>query len=150
MANMLKICILAIIASIAISACSGNEESFYDLDSVKNCDASESACTVSGKDFNIKLKLGPNVVPLKSFPVELAITNSDEVVPAANVIIDFQMTGMDMGLNRYKLSNSGNLWNGVVTLPVCVASRMDWIAIVEFTAQNRRYRAVFPFHTDRS
>ncbi len=150
MANMFKIYILTIIASIAISACSGHEESFHELGSAKGCDAAETTCALSGKDFNIKLKLGPNVAPLKNFPVELTITNSDEALASENVIIDFQMTGMEMGLNRYKLSNSGNIWNGVVTLPVCVASRMDWIAIVEFTAQDRRYRAVFPFHTDRS
>lgn len=151
MADLIKIYAIAILVSTTIFACSVNDKSYYDLGSVNNCDATENSCTVSGQGYIIELKLGPTVIPLQKFPVELAIANIDEVAIPADVTVDFQMIDMDMGINRYKLTVSGkNMWSGTAILPVCVASRMDWIAIVEFTVQNRRYRAVFPFHTDRS
>ena len=150
MRNPLKIFVPVLVISIIISACSGKNEAVYELGKADDCDSAEMICAVSNNDYTAKLKLGPKVTPLQNFPVELTIANSEGLVHASDVIIDFQMIGMDMGLNRYKLNHNDHLWHGNATLPVCVASRMDWIAIVEFTDQSHRFRAVFPFHTDRN
>jgi hypothetical protein len=57
------------------------------------------------------------------------------------------MKGMDMGMNRYRLIAGEGNWSGTATLPVCSASRMDWIALVEFSSGGKKYRAKFPFQT---
>ena len=44
------------------------------------------------------------------------------------VYASFVMVGMEMGVNRYRLINTGNnSWHAKVILPVCVAGRRDWV-----------------------
>ena len=43
----------------------------------------------------------------------------------------FQMQGMEMGLNRYRLLWSDGKWHAEVTLPACVQGRHDWILRLE-------------------
>lgn len=52
------------------------------------------------------------------------------------VSASFQMIGMDMGFNRYDLKRGpdGN-WTARVTLPVCTASRADWIMELNLDGQ---------------
>ena len=48
----------------------------------------------------------------------------------------FQMIGMDMGFNRYDLKRGPNDdWTARVTLPVCTASRADWIMELNLDGQ---------------
>lgn len=43
--------------------------------------------------------------------------------------VSFQMSGMNMGFNRYDLKPDANgTWTARITLPVCTVSRVDWIA----------------------
>ncbi len=44
----------------------------------------------------------------------------------------FQMAGMNMGFNRYEFRPlSAGVWAASATLPMCTASRTDWIAELE-------------------
>lgn len=128
-----------------VVACSEKPEAVL-LGKVENCDAAKQSCFLKSEaGLNVYLSLGPDVQPLKPFPVELRIEGMD--VEAESVIADFQMQGMDMGINRYRLSRDGERWRGEVTLPVCTASRMDWFTEIEVTADGKDYRAIFPFQT---
>ena len=58
------------------------------------------------------------------------------------VSVSFRMAGMDMGFNRYELKfASEGRWAAAVTLPVCTASRVDWIA--ELDLDGRLYTLAF-------
>jgi len=58
-------------------------------------------------------------------PFQLTLSHRE----VKKVSVSFQMAGMDMGFNRYDLkpSQTGN-WTARIMLPVCTASRADWIA----------------------
>lgn len=43
----------------------------------------------------------------------------------------FQMQGMDMGPNRYRLLRESGKWHAQVMLPACVQGRRDWILALE-------------------
>lgn len=52
------------------------------------------------------------------------------------VSLSFQMMGMDMGYNRYELARaSDGAWTARIILPVCTASRADWIAEIQLDDQ---------------
>jgi hypothetical protein len=66
------------------------------------------------------------------------------------VIVDFKMVGMDMGLNRFKLSSDvdekGNVYyEGEGILPVCVSGRVDWSANTQIITTHKLYQATFEF-----
>jgi hypothetical protein len=117
-----------------------------NLGTAKSCDAAESTCTLDSGKYQLTLKLGPGVKPLKPFDTTLKVASNNGTID--DVIMDFRMLNMDMGMNRYRLKKSNTGWDGNVTLPVCIASRTDWLAVVEFMDDGKRYVASFPFHTD--
>lgn len=53
----------------------------------------------------------------------------------------FLMRGMDMGFNRYRFVRDGDHWRAVVTLPVCVSGRRDWVMVME--SPRLRYQLAF-------
>lgn len=56
--------------------------------------------------------------------------------------VSLRMAGMDMGFNRYPLRpETGGRQIAEITLPVCTASRADWIA--ELDLDGRLYRLSF-------
>ncbi|MDR2876132.1 MAG: hypothetical protein LBV44_09450 [Methylobacillus sp.] len=51
---------------------------------------------------------------------------------ASQVHASFQMNGMEMGYNRYKLiAVEKGKWQGKATLPACIQSRKDWQVMLE-------------------
>lgn len=72
---------------------------------------------------------------------------------AETVNVAFEMPGMDMGLNRYRLvqdAQTPGLWVGKASLPVCGSGRLDWVARVSATRGDTTYVAVFPFQLQGS
>ena len=63
--------------------------------------------------------------PMREFQVQ--ITDQD----AQSITLSFAMQDMPMGLNRYRMTNSGNHWLAKVILPVCVQGRSDWRMLIE-------------------
>jgi len=123
------------------------EQTRKELGTASGCDAAIESCQIVSGPISISLALGPDVKPLVSFPIELTIEGGGGYPQA--VVADFQMQGMDMGMNRYRMqSSTQTVWRGKATLPICTASRMDWLAVIEFTLNGQPYRAVFPFHTE--
>lgn len=75
---------------------------------------------IAGKPVELRFSAAPS--GLHPFTLQLH-------APAAReVYASFQMHGMDMGFNRYRLLSAGaGNWHAQVLLPVCVTGRRDWI-----------------------
>lgn len=123
-------------------ACSRSEQGTSTEITASDCDAAEATCHVMVAGKRISLTLGPGVTALKPFSIEAQIRGTPYL---EKVIIDFQMVGMEMGINRYRLKASEKGWRGEATLPVCTASRTDWLAVLEFQLEGKGYRVLFPF-----
>lgn len=114
-----------------------------------DCRADRSVCIASADGARISLELGPGVPVMRPFAIRATASLAAGEQPE-QVEVDFDMIGMDMGRNRYRLvQDADHVWQGVATLPVCTTGRSDWQAVVEIEADSgRRYRAVFPFETE--
>nr|WP_314901997.1 hypothetical protein [uncultured Deefgea sp.] len=62
-----------------------------------------------------------------SKPVKLSL-----VGPAKSVRLSWQMLGMDMGRNYYKmLSDDQQQWRAETMLPICSQQRLDWLLTLD-------------------
>lgn len=75
-------------------------------------------------------------------PFEITLDHVDQSTEAS---IQFEMVDMEMGFNRYKLVDNPTIKNQMhalsVYLPVCVAERKDYLAILNLGGQ--RYQIAF-------
>lgn len=103
---------------------------------VTACDSLVAGCVAMGGTVSVRTDVAP--APLQPFQVMV-------IAPQArDVAIEFQMQGMDMGPNRYRLVRQADgSWAGRVTLPVCVSGRRDWQMVVDVDGQ----RVALPFKT---
>ena len=61
---------------------------------------------------------------------------------SAEMHASFQMRGMEMGFNRYRLLPDGaGHWRAEVMLPACIQGRKDWLLLLE--ANGNRYQLPF-------
>ena len=61
----------------------------------------------------------------------------------------FQMAGMEMGFNRYRLQQRGaSDWDAEVTLPVCVRDRKDWLMLLDVRQGQARRQVAISFRTE--
>jgi hypothetical protein len=67
--------------------------------------------------------------------------------------MDFQMPGMNMGINRFRFARvRQDLWQVRVIIPVCASARLDWIATIDFVSdaeKSIRKRIVLPLLMNR-
>ncbi len=87
----------------------------------------------AGASARIRFSTVP--VPLEAF--ELVV----EAPGVRRASAEFQMTGMDMGFNRYDLKPAQGGFAAKVTLPVCVSARHDWVLYLDL--DGRRYAVPF-------
>lgn len=67
-----------------------------------------------------------------------------EAPGAREVVAEFVMVGMDMGLNRYRLQPvASSRFEARVALPVCVSGRRDWVLWLSINGR----RVGFAFQT---
>ena len=109
------------------------------------CSPAQAECSARAGAARLTLALS-DPLPLKPFVV---LAGWDG--PAAeSVTVSFEMIGMDMGENRYRMMPEGNKrWRGTAVLPVCTAGRSDWVAEVVVQAAGVRHVGRFPFQTGR-
>lgn len=117
-----------------IAACSLSEEPITEwacTDPVMGCTSQ-----VTGKTVSLKFSEIPK--PLHPFDLEVS-------VEAESVEGSFQMQGMEMGLNRYRLQPKAGMWQAQIILPICMQGRGDWVLQLEVTTASgiRRYRLPF-------
>ncbi|WP_051534480.1 hypothetical protein [Deefgea rivuli] len=78
-------------------------------------------CTFKIDQQEYKIK-SPHTIST-SKPVQIQLTG-----PAKNISLSWQMLGMDMASNRYKmLGDDQNIWHAETMLPLCSQQRLDWI-----------------------
>jgi hypothetical protein len=75
------------------------------------------------REIEVRFSQTPTVMQ----PFDLEVTASG----AVDVHASFQMQGMDMGMNRYRLLKKGGKWSARVMLPACVQGRRDWVLRLE-------------------
>ena len=114
----------------------------FRLELSQPCDLRQG-CRASGASTAVTVTFGADAKALQPFPVRVQF---DDEQLADSVSVAFSMQGMDMGLNRYRLSadNTGG-WNGDVTLPICASGHTDWVADFEFVLADRRLQVQVPF-----
>ena len=105
-----------------------NAPSATELTLQTACDVTRTQCAIQGDGLNLTLKLAPAPAVMEPFMVTL--TDQDgRALQLDEAIVSFNMVGMDMGLNRYRLTAQGDgSWQGKATLPVCATGRRDWQA----------------------
>ena len=108
-----------------------------------DCDARGNSCVARLGEYRLNLRIDETVKTLQ--PFTLTIT-ADGWQPQ-QLAVYFSMQGMEMGLNRFRLQQTDNLWQGQAMLPVCTQQRSDWLATVFVTHGGERYRAEFGFST---
>jgi hypothetical protein len=96
---------------------------------------------------NLEIRFPDNIVFLKKFPIEIRFPEKNTNL-LDHVIVDFQMAGMNMGVNKYRLQQSEknkSLWIGEGVIPVCTTGRTDWQAIVSLKRGDDVQRVAFQF-----
>jgi hypothetical protein len=92
---------------------------------VNDCDLAEGPCEYDG--FRLEILDRP-VAPLRQLTTRL--TGSDDL---SNVLLNLEMIGMDMGINRFSfVEKTPGVWEAEIMIPVCSTGRRDWLASVIF------------------
>lgn len=102
------------------------------------CASLTAGCAVMLNGQALQVRTDASPAPLQSFEVSVQVARAREVA------LEFNMQGMEMGPNRYRLSQHDGYWRGRVTLPACVSGRRDWRMIVEVDGR----RVALPFQTN--
>lgn len=94
------------------------------------CPDPVAGCTFIHKGMPANLRFSSQPEALRPFVLSLT---SPSLRKAS---VSFQMSGMNMGFNRYDLKlGDGGLWSANITLPVCTVNRVDWIAELDLDGQ---------------
>lgn len=113
---------------------------------VTNCNLRQGPCTGNlPEGGKVHFEIEPRSIPSLQ-PLNLAVHTEGLDVHAVEV--DFAGVDMNMGYNRVQLDarGTGN-WQGQVTLPTCVRSRMKWEAKVIVATDAGLMAAPFHFET---
>lgn len=108
------------------------------------CDLNKQGCVASIDHQSVELRFKPAVKYLTRFDIEVVTSGfNPEMLEAMNV--NFTMTGMQMGFNRFSLKKTQkkNVWQGMAILPVCVSGRKDWRVELSFGNSELNYTAIY-------
>lgn len=76
-------------------------------------------------DKTISVRFSKTPAVMEKFSLDAQASQQVEIFAS------FQMQGMDMGLNRYRLLWNGTGWHADVMLPACIRGRHDWVLRLE-------------------
>lgn len=118
-----------------------------------DCEPLGHPCRASDGAVTLAFSLPQRVTPLASFTMTVQVQGE----AARQVNVQYLMQGMDMGLNLYPLvrqaaapaGTGASVWQAKGMLPVCSASRLDWVAVVTVESTSGRYQARFPFRAHK-
>lgn len=119
------------------------------VDIPNDCPMKGVGCNLNLPHVGHVLVRAPNEIkPLQKFSL-IVIPQGDASKSMGAVTVDFQMVGMDMGVNRYPLirSHDGTYHQNII-LPVCTTRRTDWVADLSFSTTAGTYVAKIPFTID--
>lgn len=82
-----------------------------------------AGCALPVSDGSVRFDRQPDA--LRPFQVTVVWPDVQEVHAS------FQMHGMEMGFNRYRLvQQEPGRWQGEVMLPACIQGRKDWLVVL--------------------
>ncbi|OYV47007.1 MAG: hypothetical protein B7X12_02735 [Halothiobacillus sp. 20-53-49] len=122
----------------------------HSIDVDKSCLIKGVGCSVLVGDLGVAVIQVPSVIkPLEKFTF-VVNPNAPLLKNLGSVSVDFQMVGMDMGINQYPLSRQADgTFQQVIILPVCTTTRTDWVALVTLTTPTGVYVVKLPFVVNR-
>ena len=107
----------------------------------ETCMLSSGSCEVELGGSTLRFSFDQPPVPLE--PFILVMETAAELQGAE---AEFQMRDMYMGFNRFPFERIANTaWRARVVLPVCVAGRSDWVAVVRIWREDGVYVVQLPF-----
>lgn len=134
--KQLAVPILVLIALAALAIWGARQQTQPGQVAEIRCANPVAGCAFMHNGARAQLHFSIQPETLKPFSIRLA----HPFVEKASA--SFQMADMNMGFNRYDFKPQGKgEWIATVTLPVCTASRVDWIAELEL--DGRFYRMTF-------
>ncbi len=111
--------------------------------SYQPCDLSnKNTCSaqLNGSEVNVAFLQAPSSLSPFEIVVEVGDLNAEQV------ILDFRMEGMDMGINKYNMKKKDNgRWVTQAVLPVCSLGRNDWIVELQVVNDNILWTAEYSF-----
>ncbi|WP_407275563.1 hypothetical protein [Halothiobacillus sp. DCM-1] len=114
-----------------------------------DCSLKAPGCDLSlGELGSVTVQAPARIVPLHKFV--LTVTPSAELAKNLGAVsVDFQMIGMDMGVNNYPLQRAADgAYSQTIILPVCTTTRTDWVALLMLHTPRGAYLAKIPFSVD--
>ncbi len=119
------------------------------LNTNNGCDLNQHRCAAGLGNKSVSLSFKQPVRYLTKIDIEVT-TNGFETELVEKILIDFSMTGMQMGINRFALHKvrEQNRWQGTVMLPVCISGRKDWQVTLYFETKLANYRAVYKLQVE--
>ena len=116
-----------------------------------DCQLKGEGCTVTIDGLGaFRVTMPETVVPLEKFT--FAVSPQGEVARSVGAVrVDFEMVGMDMGINAYRLERlADGEYRSTIILPVCTTDRSDWLANLTIHSTDGAYLLRLPFEVDRS
>ena len=100
----------------------------------------------SGAGLTVRMDRVPQVMRPFKLTVHADAMDTEKV---DGMEASFQMAGMEMGFNRYRLQQRGaNDWEAEVTLPVCVRDRKDWLMLLDVRQGQERRQVAISFRAE--
>ncbi|MFW2374285.1 MAG: hypothetical protein ACN4GM_14260 [Gammaproteobacteria bacterium] len=110
------------------------------------CDPTQTACQATFGEHSLSLIFLDKPSTLKPFRVRLE-SDSEKI---DNLLVDFKMPGMNMGVNRHHMNYENGYWQNQLVLPVCTQSRNDWSVTLELEQEGILWTAEFYFVNQKS
>lgn len=125
--------------------------SLTQVETPTDCEIKGEGCPVSIDGLGTFLVTMPErVVPLEKFAFEVT-PQGEAARSVGEVRVDFEMVGMDMGINAYRLERlADGRYRQDIILPVCTTTRTDWMANLTLRSTEGGYLVRLPFHVDSS
>lgn len=113
-----------------------------------DCKIQFQECEFVIENSRLKVSSDKTIKYLHPFSV-LVKTPADASLEIEKIQIDFLMTNMDMGINRFLFNKSVNkknnqTWKAKALLPICVTGRADWVAELRLFSKDKIYYLKLP------
>lgn len=124
---------------------------FVDLPQ-QDCRPQQQWCDFVIANRQFRIKMPQHILYLQPFSVTLQQLSSGKTV-ADDVVLNFQMPNMSMGLNQFMaeqvdIRNTPE-WQVPVLLPVCASGRTGWMMDLVMSVENVRYRIRFSVQVEK-
>jgi len=112
----------------------------------QTCHVQDQGCRIELPGVgHVLVTMPKEIIPLERF--EFTVFAEPGVAQqVGEIVADFDMIEMDMGVNRYTLTrDASDVYSQTVVLPICTATVTDWIASLFVTTTAGHYRYEFDF-----